>query len=95
MLLPLTLEERRCILSPVSDSEQVSFFFLCFLLIDCFAGDVETIVGRVIKNRNSANRWRSCRVLVIDEISMVSADFFELLDKVGQGVVRLVFLCFC
>ena len=68
--------------------KNVFMFFLFFL-----QGDSAQVIARVMKKSSTVNRWKSCRVLVIDEISMVSAEFFELLDEVGQGVVCLMSYC--
>ncbi len=46
----------------------------------------EQAVAKVKTNKTSRERWQMCRALVIDEISMISAGFFELLDAVGQNV---------
>jgi ATP-dependent DNA helicase PIF1 len=50
------------------------------------AASVEQAVAKVKNNKVARERWQSCRVLVIDEISMIGASFFELLDAVGQSV---------
>jgi ATP-dependent DNA helicase PIF1 len=51
-------------------------------------GDVDTLVNKVkYKNKRAYNRIRKIEILVIDEISMISSDFF---DKVSEfmGMVR-------
>ncbi|CAN0409288.1 unnamed protein product, partial [Hapterophycus canaliculatus] len=45
---------------------------------------VEQLVGRVQRSRNAQKRWAQCKVLVIDEISMMEADLFDKLNLVGQ-----------
>eukprot|EP01133_Synstelium_polycarpum_P012907 gene12907-15161_t len=37
--------------------------------------------------RNAA-RWRAARVLIIDEVSMISAEFLDKLEEIGRGVRR-------
>ncbi|CAN0024086.1 unnamed protein product, partial [Ectocarpus sp. 12 AP-2014] len=60
--------------------------------IHSFAGiglgkdSVEQLVGRVKRSRNAQKRWAQCKVLVIDEISMMEADLFDKLNLVGQRV---------
>lgn len=38
------------------------------------------------KNKDCYKRWRECRILVIDEISMLGMKIFSLLDKVGKNI---------
>lgn len=47
---------------------------------------VPELVKRIEKNAQSVRRWRTAKVLIIDEISMVDGDFFTKLSKVGQAV---------
>lgn len=42
------------------------------------------LVGRVQRSRNAQKRWGLCKVLVIDEISMMEADLFDKLNIVAQ-----------
>ena len=43
---------------------------------------MESIVARVKKNKRSCKNWTSSAVLVIDEVSMLSSDLFELLGAI-------------
>ena len=47
-------------------------------------GAVEAVVATAASRRSVRERWHSASVLVIDEVSMLSADFMDLLDVVGQ-----------
>lgn len=47
---------------------------------------LEQICGQVMGNRDARKRWRSADILVIDEISMLSASGLEVLSKVGSRV---------
>lgn len=47
-------------------------------------GSVEDMVTRIRKNETLLLRWRHCRVLVIDEISMVDAALFLKLATIAQ-----------
>ncbi|KAL1525665.1 hypothetical protein AB1Y20_020515 [Prymnesium parvum] len=50
-------------------------------------GTVDELVTRVKNNRNSLRRWNACRVLVIDEVSMLDGVF---LDKLEALATRLL-----
>ncbi len=45
---------------------------------------VDILASRVLKSRPACNRWRSCAVLVIDEVSMVDGAFFDKLEAVAR-----------
>ena len=47
---------------------------------------VDTIVQRIVRNKRLHTNWTKTRILVIDEVSMLSAKVFELLDRVGRKV---------
>eukprot|EP00930_Biecheleria_cincta_P004950 TRINITY_DN10587_c0_g1_i1.p1 TRINITY_DN10587_c0_g1~~TRINITY_DN10587_c0_g1_i1.p1 ORF type:complete len:559 (-),score=111.96 TRINITY_DN10587_c0_g1_i1:75-1730(-) len=49
-------------------------------------GDHEEIVERLVNNVRSRSRWQEVQVLVIDEISMLDANFFSLLERIAQRV---------
>jgi ATP-dependent DNA helicase PIF1 len=49
------------------------------------SGDKEEIVAKVLKNGRTVGRWRSVKTLIIDEVSMMSAKIFEVLDKIGRN----------
>lgn len=49
-------------------------------------GDLEHVVARVFGNQNAVKRWRNSDILVIDEISMISAQTFDLLSHIGKRV---------
>lgn len=44
------------------------------------------LVDKVVKNSSSKQRWKDVKVLIIDEISMLSSDLFELLDLIARHV---------
>ena len=48
--------------------------------------DASTLCTIVGKNRKAPRRWRSCRVLMIDEISMLDSALFHKLSQVGKYV---------
>lgn len=43
---------------------------------------------RAASRPRHASRWRSCRVLIVDEVSMVSSALFEALEAVARAVKR-------
>ena len=49
-------------------------------------GDAEALCTMVAKDRKASRRWRNCKVLLIDEISMVDSDLFSKLSEVGKHV---------
>lgn len=46
----------------------------------------EILVGKIKGNRLTKKRWQETDVLIIDEISMLSHDIFDLLSFIGQKV---------
>jgi len=46
---------------------------------------VPVLVRRILKGR-AKRRWLQCRVLVIDEISMISGDLFTKVEAVARAV---------
>lgn len=47
-------------------------------------GDPVEVANRVLKNVRTRSRWQEVKVLVIDEISMLDAHFFNLLEYVAR-----------
>lgn len=47
---------------------------------------VNDLVKKIMRNQKAKKRWMTCKVLVIDEISMVDGDFFDKLE----GIARIV-----
>ena len=46
----------------------------------------DTLLMRALNNSNAVNRILICKVLIIDEISLISVRLFELLSKLFQTV---------
>ena len=49
-------------------------------------GTFDTILSKVINSKRARKRWQKSHVLVIDEISMLDPDLFDLLDRIGRRV---------
>ena len=49
-------------------------------------GDPAKILARVQKSSKASCNWGLCRILVVDEISMLSSELFDLLDFIGKTV---------
>jgi len=47
-------------------------------------GPIERIAESVVNNPTAVKAWKSIRVLIVDEVSMMSYKIFELLDMIGQ-----------
>jgi ATP-dependent exoDNAse (exonuclease V) alpha subunit len=43
-------------------------------------------VARILKNRGAVSRWHEAKVLIIDEISMLSGELFENLEAAARKV---------
>jgi hypothetical protein len=49
-------------------------------------GDANTLLTKVLKNPLAVRRWQQTQVLVIDEISMIDINTFQLLDTVAKTI---------
>ena len=59
-----------------------------YLGIGLGTGSVDDLVAKIMKNSKAKQKWLSLDVLVIDEISMLSADLFDKLEQVARIVRR-------
>ncbi|OAA79623.1 DNA repair and recombination protein pif1 [Akanthomyces lecanii RCEF 1005] len=48
--------------------------------------DASVLVKKVRRNPKAKNRWLKCKVLIIDEISMVDGDLFDKLSQIGRTI---------
>lgn len=51
-------------------------------------GDKATIISNVLRNRNAKAVWKSCKILIVDEVSMMSVKIFELCEEIARIVRR-------
>ncbi len=49
-------------------------------------GSIDNIVKKAANSRHSKERWRHVKVLIIDEVSMVSNKMFTVLENIGRVV---------
>lgn len=51
-------------------------------------------IGRVKRSPVAAAKWKECRVLVIDEISMIPAELFDKLEIIARyhDTLRVAFI---
>ncbi|KAK1397190.1 ATP-dependent DNA helicase [Heracleum sosnowskyi] len=49
-------------------------------------GDYQSLVDNVVSNRDAYRRWNKVKALVIDEVSMIDAKFFDRLEFVARDV---------
>lgn len=52
------------------------------------SADNSKVINKVLKNMRAVKRWQDCKVLIIDEISMIDRPLFELLEMVARAVRR-------
>ena len=64
--------------------------------IHSFAGigtgsaDVQRLITHILKERKLKEKWRSVDVLIIDEISMLSAELFDKLEEIAKCIRQSV-----
>ncbi len=45
---------------------------------------LETILSKIQNSKIKLDNWKKCRHLIIDEISMIDGDFFDLIEEVAR-----------
>ena len=56
-------------------------------------GPKKLVVDSVLRNRNACKAWRAAKILILDEISMLSKKVFEIIEELGR-IVRKSLLPF-
>jgi ATP-dependent DNA helicase PIF1 len=56
-------------------------------------GPNDKIIAAVLKNRNAVKVWRSTKILILDEVSMLSKKIFEIIEELAR-IIRKVPLPF-
>jgi nucleoside-triphosphatase THEP1 len=49
-------------------------------------GSKQDLINKVLKNVQAVKRWQSTQVLIIDEVSMIDINMFQLLDTLGKTI---------
>jgi len=48
-------------------------------------GPKHKVIEAVLRNRNAAKAWRAAKILILDEISMLSKKVFEIIEELGRA----------
>jgi len=51
-------------------------------------GNFEVILSAVLRNIKAVNAWKSVKVLIVDEVSMMSKKIFELIDRLARIIKK-------
>ena len=49
-------------------------------------GSIQSLVNRVKKSRQAVQRWQQTKILIIDEVSMLSRGLFDVLDEIARKI---------
>ena len=76
----------------VTSSTGLSSLLINGITINQYSGigigdkEIDYYVKKISKNKKTRERWKSTKILIIDEVSMISSDIFEKLDIIGQKI---------
>lgn len=48
--------------------------------------DIDKIVNKVLRNKQSKNNWKNTDILIIDEVSMMSVKFLKMLEYISRKI---------
>lgn len=51
-------------------------------------GDKNAIIARVTKNKSVVNTWKKSKILVLDEVSMLSKKILEIVEEIARRINR-------
>jgi ATP-dependent DNA helicase PIF1 len=51
-------------------------------------GERGAIIANVLRNRNAKAAWKACKILIVDEVSMMSLKIFELCEEIARIIRR-------
>ena len=49
-------------------------------------GDVQTLIRKIKRKQEAITRWKNTRILIIDEVSMLSAELFDKLEEIARKI---------
>lgn len=49
-------------------------------------GDIQQCVKMIRRRRDRVKRWKKARILIVDEVSMISGEFFDKMNLIGQAI---------
>ena len=49
-------------------------------------GPINNIISKVLNNKTLLKQWKTCKHLIIDEISMIDADLFDCIEAVARAI---------
>lgn len=49
-------------------------------------GPTKNLISKIQSNKSALRQWRSCKRLIIDEISMIDAELFDCIEAVARGI---------
>jgi len=48
-------------------------------------GTKEAVIASVIRNKNAVRSWKKVKILILDEVSMLSQKVFEIIEEIGRA----------
>lgn len=51
-------------------------------------GDRETVINKVVNNRNAKKSWKKTNILILDEVSMLSKKVFEIIEEIARTIKK-------
>jgi len=51
-------------------------------------GPKDKVIQKIIKNRRTISGWNKVKILIIDEVSMMSKKVFEIIEQAGRNIKK-------